>query len=155
MTGLGSGLCGEHFVAGRAERGTGEVFAAGDPHSGQALEPQYAEASADQIDRACAAAEAAKLPFLATEPALRAKLLRTIADGLVALGDELVQRVMAETALPQARVLNERGRTCNQLQQFAALVEVLQNGFYLTHFRLQHRRGALFQRAVLPAPSLP
>jgi alpha-ketoglutaric semialdehyde dehydrogenase len=147
VTGLSSGLRGEHFVAGRAERGTGEVFAAGDPHSGQALEPQYAEASADQIDRACAAAEAAKLPFLATEPALRAKLLRTIADGLVALGDELVQRVMAETALPQARVLNERGRTCNQLQQFAALLE---DGSWVDA-RIDHADG---KRPGLPKPDL-
>jgi 2,5-dioxopentanoate dehydrogenase len=123
VTGQGIGLRGEHFVAGQAELGAGEPFAACDPKSGQAIEPQYAEASADQIDRACAAAEAAKLPLLATEPGVRAKLLRAIAEGLEALGDELVQRVMAETALPQARVLNERGRTCNQLQQFAALVE--------------------------------
>jgi NADP-dependent aldehyde dehydrogenase len=49
--------------------------------------------------------------------------LRAIADGITALGDELVQRVSAETALPAPRVLAERARTVNQLQQFAALIE--------------------------------
>ena len=116
-------LRGHHFVGGSAEPGGGEGFYGIDPLTGQDLQPGYAEASGEQVDRACAAAAAAQAPFLATAPALRAQLLRTIADGLVALGDELVQCVMAETALPQPRVLNERGRTCNQLQQFAALVE--------------------------------
>jgi len=118
-----TGLRGEHFVAGAAESDGGEPFAAIDPQSGKPLEPGYREATAEQIDRACAAAAAAKQPFVATAPALRGKLLRAIADGLVALGDELMQRVTAETALPNARVLSERGRTCNQLQQFAALIE--------------------------------
>lgn len=116
-------LRGEHFVGGAVERGGGEPFAAIDPLTGKELEPGYAEATADQIDRACAAAAQAKVPLLATAPALRAKLLRAIADGLLALGDELVQTVGRETALPAARANAERGRTCNQLQQFAALLD--------------------------------
>ena len=118
-----SGLRGEHFVGGAAEPGGGEPFAAIDPLSGAPLAPRYAEATPAQVDRACAAAAAAKQPFLATPPAQRAALLRAIADGLVGLGDALVQRVTAETALGPARVLSERGRTCNQLQQFAALLD--------------------------------
>lgn len=114
---------GEHWVAGGAEGGGGESFSAVDPIAGTALLPNYREASGTQIERACAAAGDAALPFAAVEPAVRARLLRTIADGLVALGDDLVQRVTAETALPAARVQNERARTVLQLQQFAALVE--------------------------------
>lgn len=116
-------LRGVHFVAGAAEATGGESFSAIDPLTGAALAPAFPEATAEQIDRACEAAAAAKLPFLATPPAQRAQLLRHIADGLVALGDELVQRVTAETALPAPRVLNERARTVLQLQQFAALIE--------------------------------
>jgi NADP-dependent aldehyde dehydrogenase len=118
-----SSLRGVHFVAGDEDTTGGEPFHAIDPLTGEALAPGYREATAEQIDRAGDAAAAAKLPFLATPPARRAELLRRIADGLVDLGDELVQRVTAETALPTPRVQNERGRTVLQLQQFAALIE--------------------------------
>jgi NADP-dependent aldehyde dehydrogenase len=118
-----SAPAGSHFVAGAAAAGTGEAFTAIDPTSGAPLAPEYHEASAEQVDAACAAAGAAAAPFAATTPAARAVLLRAIADGLVSLGDTLVARVAAETALPAARVIGERGRTVMQLQQFAALIE--------------------------------
>lgn len=53
----------------------------------------------------------------------RAAFLREIATGIEALGDTLVARVMQETAYPQARVIVERTRTCNQLRMFAEIVE--------------------------------
>lgn len=114
---------GEHFVAGAAESGTGPSFAATDPVTGSALAPEYRDPSADQVDRACAGAAAAAVAFAATPPTVRARLLRAIADGLLGLGDELIARVTAETALPAPRVQGERGRTVLQLQQFAALLE--------------------------------
>src|SRR5690606_17428680 len=36
------------------------------------------------------------------------------------LGDALIERAMAETGLPRARLEGERGRTVNQLRMFAA-----------------------------------
>ena len=62
-------LRGEHLVAGVAERGAGEPFAAVDPVAGVDLPPVYQEASPAQIDRAAAAAQAAALPE-ALEPEL-------------------------------------------------------------------------------------
>ncbi|MBL8727536.1 MAG: aldehyde dehydrogenase (NADP(+)) [Planctomycetes bacterium] len=115
-------LSGRHFVAGRAEPGEGEVFTGVDPIGGGALAPDYREAGAGQIDRACAQAGAAAPAYAAATPAVRATLLRGIADGLEALGDELLQRITAETALPAERVLAERGRTRQQLQQVADLL---------------------------------
>jgi len=116
-------LLGQHFIAGSVEPGTGETFAAIDPQSGEPLRPSYCEASFDQVDRACEAAVAAAPLLQATEPRQRAELLRRIAKGLLELGDQLVERVSAETALPRGRVENERGRTVNQLRMFAAIVE--------------------------------
>jgi NADP-dependent aldehyde dehydrogenase len=55
-------------------------------------------------------------------------LLETIADNIVALGDELVARVMAESGLPRPRVEGERGRTAGQLRLFA---QVVRAGRYL------------------------
>ncbi|MCA8974797.1 MAG: aldehyde dehydrogenase family protein, partial [Planctomycetes bacterium] len=118
-----SGRQGHHFIAGQAETSTGDPFTAIDPVTGQAIGPSYGEATAEQIDRAAQAAGEAKAALLATEPTQRADLLRRIADGLTNLGDELVECVMQETALPAARVQSERGRTENQLRQFAAVIE--------------------------------
>jgi alpha-ketoglutaric semialdehyde dehydrogenase len=116
-------LRGEHIVAGVAEAGVGSAFTATDPITGAALPPGYCDATPDQVDRACTAAGAAATAFAATSQRARARLLRAIADGVVALGDELCARVTAETALPSARVQGERARTVLQLQQFAALLE--------------------------------
>ncbi|MFO0392744.1 MAG: aldehyde dehydrogenase (NADP(+)) [Planctomycetota bacterium] len=113
---------GVHFVAGVAEAGDGPAFTATEPLAGAAMPPAYRDASSTQVQRACAAADAAAVPFAATPPTVRARLLRAIADGLLELGDELIARVTAETALPAQRVQGERGRTVLQLQQFAALL---------------------------------
>ncbi len=53
----------------------------------------------------------------------RARFLRAVAGKIEALGDELVEIVMAESHLPAARVMGERGRTCGQLRMFADLIE--------------------------------
>ncbi|MFN3240278.1 MAG: aldehyde dehydrogenase (NADP(+)) [Planctomycetota bacterium] len=116
-------LQGMHFVAGRVEAGGGETFFGMDPVQGTDLQPGYAEATSEQVERACAAAADASAPFAASEPKVRAALLREIGEGLKDLGDELVQRVQAETALPAARVEGERARTVLQLNQFAVLIE--------------------------------
>ncbi|HEB53110.1 MAG TPA: aldehyde dehydrogenase (NADP(+)) [bacterium] len=116
-------LEGAHFVAGRREVAGGERFHAIDPRTGAELAPGFAEASEEQIERACAAAAQADAAFAASAPTERAELLRAIADGIEGLGETLVDRVAAETALPPQRVLAERGRTCTQLRQFADVAE--------------------------------
>jgi len=45
-----------------------------------------------------------------------------VAEQIMAIGDELVERAMLETGLPRARIEGERGRTCNQLRLFGALL---------------------------------
>lgn len=116
-------LHGHHVVAGELQTGSGDTFAAMDPLGGGPLAPAYHDATPAQIDAACVAAGAAAGPFAATSPGQRAALLRAIADGLLQLGDELVLRYCAETALPAARANAERGRTVGQLLQFAALLD--------------------------------
>lgn len=114
---------GQHYVASTPEGGGADRFAAADPGTGAPLPPDYHEATLRQIERAAEAAAAAAPEWAATPPAARAALLRAIATGLDDLGDALVQRVVAETALPAARVAGERARTVLQLQQFAALLD--------------------------------
>jgi NADP-dependent aldehyde dehydrogenase len=138
---------GQQFVAGSAEPGAGERFAALDPLSGGELSPDYHDASPAQIDRAGAAAAGAAAAFAAVPGARRAELLLAIADGIQALGEALVGRVVAETALPEARVAAERQRTILQLQQFAAL---LREGAWVDA-RIDHGDPA---RPAQPKPDL-
>ena len=48
--------------------------------------------------------------------------METIADEILALGDDLIKRGMEETGLPEARLTGERGRTVGQLKLFASLL---------------------------------
>lgn len=52
----------------------------------------------------------------------RAEFLDTIAEEILQLGDELIQRAHLESGLPEARITGERGRTVGQLKLFASLL---------------------------------
>lgn len=79
--------------------------------------------------------------------AKKASFLKAIATEIEALGDALIQTTMAETNLPEARLLGERGRTCMQLRLFA---EVLEEGSWV-EARID---TALPDRQPLPRPDL-
>ena len=116
-------LSGYNLVAGEPFEGTGAEFRAVNPAHGLQLDPPFREASAEQIERAVALADEAFRVFGAAPPAARARLLRGIADELVALGTTLIDRAHAETGLPVSRLEGERGRTVAQLRLFADHVE--------------------------------
>lgn len=117
-----SQLHGRNLIAGEPTAEGEGRFRGHDPAAGQPLEPEFAEATAEEVARACAAAAAAAYAYAAREPEDRAAFLEAIAEEIEALGDGLIERTTAETALPAARLQGERGRTCNQLRLFAALV---------------------------------
>ena len=52
----------------------------------------------------------------------KAVFLETIATEIEALGDALIEQASAETNLPTARLLGERGRTTYQLRMYAAML---------------------------------
>ncbi|WP_311881239.1 MULTISPECIES: aldehyde dehydrogenase (NADP(+)) [unclassified Pseudomonas] len=117
MTLTGHMLIGQHTVAGHraAIRGI-------NPATNETLEPAYAGGSAEHVEQACALAWAALDAYRETMLSARAEFLETIATEIEALGDELIERAHAETGLPRARLLGERGRTCQQLRMFARTV---------------------------------
>jgi NADP-dependent aldehyde dehydrogenase len=98
-------------------------FRAVDPRRGEALAPDFHEASTEQIAHAVGAAARAFESYANRTGSERAAFLRAAAAGLEALGDELIDRASAETGLPRERLLAERGRTCGQLRLFAATIE--------------------------------
>ncbi len=98
-------------------------FRAFDPASGQPLEPEFEESTAEDVDRSARAAEAAFEAYAGLPPGRRAAFLRAIGDELQALGDTLLERAQRETALPRARREGERARTVNHARLFADLVD--------------------------------
>ncbi|PAX07741.1 aldehyde dehydrogenase (NADP(+)) [Sphingomonas lenta] len=82
----------------------------------------FSSAGPDEAARACALAEAAFPGFSETDPAARAAFLEGVADAIGEIGDALIERAMAETGLPRARLEGERGRTTGQLRLFAEML---------------------------------
>jgi NADP-dependent aldehyde dehydrogenase len=116
-------LHGKQIIGGQAVNAAAKTFQAVNPATGEKIAPVFGEATAGDVDRACTAAAEAFATVRGKSPAERAKLLRAIADEIVAVGDALVVRAMAETGLPRGRIEGERGRTCGQLKLFADVVE--------------------------------
>jgi 2,5-dioxopentanoate dehydrogenase len=83
----------------------------------------FTDATSQQIDQALKEAQVAFLSYKNFPGAKKAAFLRTAADEIEALGNDLVTMAMKETSLPEARIIGERGRTTGHLRMFAALVE--------------------------------
>jgi 2,5-dioxopentanoate dehydrogenase len=83
-------------------------------------------ASVEEVNAAAEAAAAAFYPYSRSDPALRARFLRAVASGIETLGSTLIECAARETALAEARLLGERGRTCAQLRMFADIAEANQ-----------------------------
>ena len=115
-------LTGHSLVAGQPVTGRGGAAAGANPATGETLEPQYSLLDAAQLAEATAAAEEAFASFSTLDPETHAAFLERIADNIEAAGPALIDRAMAETGLPEARLTGERGRTTGQLRLFAAVV---------------------------------
>jgi NADP-dependent aldehyde dehydrogenase len=140
-------LQGSHFI-GRDRSAEGkDTFRGVDPSTSKPLDPAYHEATTGEIDRALRLAAEAFEDFRARPPGQKAALLDRIATEIEALGDGLIDRANAETALGPQRLAGERARTCNQLRMFA---RVLEEGSWV-QARIDR---ALPDRKPLPRPDL-
>ncbi|QGZ65205.1 aldehyde dehydrogenase (NADP(+)) [Paraburkholderia acidisoli] len=117
-----STIQGEMFIGGAAIKGAGNATYAVAAATGEKLEPAFGTATKDDLERACTLAGEAFDPYRQLPDAQRAAFLEAIAQAIVDLGAELIERAHAETALPIARLEGERGRTVGQLKLFATLV---------------------------------
>ncbi|MGL6159852.1 aldehyde dehydrogenase (NADP(+)) [Microbulbifer sp.] len=140
-------ITGKQLIAGEWKAGNADSFRAVNPATGESLEPEFIGADEQQVAEAVAAASACAAEFANTAPSVRAEFLNRCADEIMALGDELLERVTAETGYPRARAEGERGRTCGQLKLFA---EWIVSGEYLDA-RID---TALPDRQPLPRPDL-
>ncbi|MDE2052200.1 MAG: aldehyde dehydrogenase (NADP(+)), partial [Gammaproteobacteria bacterium] len=135
-------LIGQERVA-----GTAGSFQAMDPATGAALAPLFGGATPGMLDRACALAADSFDTYRETTLTARAAFLDAIAINVLGLGDELIERGIAETGLPRARLEGERQRTLDQLRLFA---QVVREGSFLEP-RLE---APLSSRRPLPRPDL-
>ena len=118
---LAHDISGKHLINGTWVGGAG-AFDAIAPATGAALGPKFAEAGQAEVNLAVGAAEAAFGATLDLPPQWPADLLDAIGAKVMDLGDALLERAEAETALPRPRLTMERGRTVNQLKLFAGVV---------------------------------
>ncbi|EHA14276.1 aldehyde dehydrogenase (NADP(+)) [Halomonas sp. HAL1] len=115
-------LEGKLLIGQQAISGQQADIQAVNPATGETLSPAYPGGSKAEVEQACALAEAAFDSYRETGLEARATFLETIAAEIEGIGDELVERAMAETGLPRPRIEGERGRTCGQLRLFASVV---------------------------------
>ena len=121
-------LTGQMLIGSTAVLGAGAAQHAINPATGERLDPAYPAGSADDVSRAAELARAAFDPYRALPLETRAQFLESIAEGILALGDALIERAHLETGLPVARLQGERGRTVGQLRLFA---RVVRDGYFL------------------------
>lgn len=115
-------LRGMSIIAGRAVPGTEGTIRAIDPSTNKALDPEFSKLGSAQVKEATEAAAKAFREYRATAPTDRAAFLDTIAEKIEGNREEIVERAMAETGLPNARLTGEVGRTVGQLRLFAGVV---------------------------------
>lgn len=138
---------GHNYIGGqRSANGTVKLHSV-DASSGVALPHDFYQATPQEVDAAAKAAAAAYPTYRALSAQRRAQFLEAVADELDALGDDFVELVCRESALPAARIKGERGRTSGQMRLFAT---VLRRGdFYAARID-----RALPDRQPLPRPDL-
>ncbi|WP_035580619.1 aldehyde dehydrogenase (NADP(+)) [Halomonas sp. TG39a] len=115
-------LEGKLLIGQQAISGQQADIQAVNPATGETLAPAYPGGSKAEVQQACELSEAAYATYRETSLEDRAVFLETIASEIEAIGEELTERGVAETGLPEARLQGERGRTCGQLRLFANVV---------------------------------
>ena len=116
-------ITGEMLIGASCVRGTEGQQQAFNPATDQFIDaPVFGMGGPAEVDRAAQLAAEAFDEYRLLPLAKRAEFLEAIADNIMALGDALIERAMAESGLPLARLQGERGRTIGQLRLFAKVV---------------------------------
>lgn len=84
----------------------------------------FTEATQEEIEEAVALAHQAFGSYKKCSGVEKARFLNTIADEILALGDELLVQYCSESGFPKGRAEGERGRMIGQLRSFAEMLIV-------------------------------
>jgi NADP-dependent aldehyde dehydrogenase len=115
-------LTGQQIIGNSFSSQGKQTFTGISPATNQELDTTFYEATPDEVDQAVKLAASAFLVYRKTSPEQKAAFLERIAEEIMGLGDALIKRCIAETALPEARLIGERGRTTTQLKLFASVL---------------------------------
>jgi len=116
-------LTGEMLIGFSAVRGTaGEKRAFNPANNSDIAEPVFGMGGSEEVERAVSLAAQAFDVYRHATLAKRAAFIEAIAENVLKLGDELIERAHAETGLPVQRLQGERARTVGQLRLFATVV---------------------------------
>ncbi len=116
-------LLGTSFIGYSRSTGSEPCGNAIQPGTGALLEPVYQSATPEEVEKSMALAAAAFPLYSNLSGKIRAGFLRAIATEIEAVIEDIVERGQLETALPEARLRGETGRTAGQLRMFASLIE--------------------------------
>ncbi|WP_138431366.1 aldehyde dehydrogenase (NADP(+)) [Fodinibius saliphilus] len=113
---------GVNFIGNATSSEGAETLRAYNPMENKELAEQFSIATRQEVKQALQKAQAAFLDYRHLSGERKADFLDQVAEEIMSLGDELVERASAESGLPTGRIEGERGRTCNQLKMFADLL---------------------------------
>ncbi|MGH9405454.1 MAG: aldehyde dehydrogenase (NADP(+)) [Terriglobia bacterium] len=117
------GLHGQNQIGASLSAQGEKTFKGFNPRTSEWLEPPFHQAASREIDAACALAGDASPKLRQMSGEAVAAFLDTIAEELLALGDQWIERASAESGLDRQRLTGERTRTVNQARLFAELVK--------------------------------
>ena len=144
---MASSFHGSSLIAGKYLPSTAGSFTVFSPVTLEELPGEFFPASGKDVDLAMASAREAFPTFRASSGETRTLFLETIAENLIAITDDLLERASLETGLPFPRLKSELDRTTGHLRMFAAIAR---DGSWLD---LRHE-PAMPDREPSPRPDL-
>ncbi len=115
-------ITGKNYIGNSLSNKGDKLFQSYNAAEFKMLENYFFCATDDEINEAVSLAKSAYLAFKNISGVKKAQFLNSIAEEIPNLGDELIKTAMQESALPEGRIIGERGRTVNQLKMFAELL---------------------------------
>ncbi len=140
-------ITGKNYIGSRLSADGSNTFKAVNPVNFSETTDLFYPASQKEVDEALQKADSAFEQYRLISGNDKARFLDRIAEEILSLGDELVQKAVEESGLPEGRIVGERGRTVGQLKMFA---ELLREGSWLE----ASVDTALPDREPVPKPDL-
>ncbi|MEQ1932920.1 MAG: aldehyde dehydrogenase (NADP(+)) [Fimbriimonadaceae bacterium] len=116
-------LTGLSFLGNTRGATGGKTFRASHRAVGDLIEPDFHSSTLNDVDQVCALALDAFGTFRKLSGSDRASFLTEIARSMERVREEIVERYVIETGLPEARANNEFNRTIGQVRLFANVAE--------------------------------
>ncbi|MCE7060963.1 aldehyde dehydrogenase (NADP(+)) [Dyadobacter sp. CY343] len=113
---------GKNYIGYSLSAESDRTFQAYVPSQDDFLPEKFHVAISAEVEQTMRLAEKAFQEYAGIPANRRADFLIAIAEEILAVGDQLLERASQETGLPAGRLQGERARTINQLTQFADLL---------------------------------